>query len=241
MFWDGNGQSQRERVLSADYVFSATLPSAVPCRHHNGHLREMRREVVTDELEVVRAVVRAEAILVASRSLSPLERQPQPERQPLCTWPGEFPSCGLCSVHHHHATLKFRTMISGVFVNSLYPPACCVGRCGKSQCECWRQHGRKHEDHFDSLRHDIGRGRLPCYLVLASTLWAACRFHFESLWHAWFVLLLVRPSCQYQGSQIGLPRTSVVALFFVCGSSSSQILCRVFMCCFTGHYTSFFG
>ena len=77
MFWDGNGQSQRERVLSADYVFSATLPSAVPCRHHNGHLRELRREVVTDEREVVRAVVRAEAILVASRSLSPLERQPQ--------------------------------------------------------------------------------------------------------------------------------------------------------------------
>ena len=58
------------RVLSADYVFSATLPSAVPCRHHNGHLRELRREVVTEERKVVRAVVRAEAILVASRSLS---------------------------------------------------------------------------------------------------------------------------------------------------------------------------
>ena len=78
MFWNGNGQSQQgERMLSADYVFSATLPSAVPCRHHNGHLRELPREVVTDEREVVRAVLRAEAILAASRSLSPSERQPQ--------------------------------------------------------------------------------------------------------------------------------------------------------------------
>ena len=58
-------------MISVDYVFSATLPSAVPCRHHNGHLRELRREVVTNEREVVRAVVRAVAILVASRSLSP--------------------------------------------------------------------------------------------------------------------------------------------------------------------------
>ena len=39
-------------MLSADYVVSATLPSAVLCRHHNKHLRELPREVVTDEREV---------------------------------------------------------------------------------------------------------------------------------------------------------------------------------------------
>ena len=108
-------------------------------------------------------------------------------------------------------------MIFWCFVNSLYLAASCVGRCGKSQSECWGQHGRKHEDPFDCLRHDIGRGRLPCNLELASTLSAACRFHSESLWHARFVLLLVRPSSQHQGSQIGLPRASVVALFLCAG------------------------
>ena len=36
------------------------------------------------------------------------------ERQTLCTRPGEFPSYGLCSLHYHHATLEFRTMISSV-------------------------------------------------------------------------------------------------------------------------------
>ena len=31
---------------------------------------------------------------------------------------------------------------------------------------------------------DVGRDRLPCNFVVASTLCAACRFQFESLWHA---------------------------------------------------------
>ena len=48
-------------------------------------------------------------------SLSLSIRTPtETERQSLCTWPGEFPSYGWRSAHHHCATLEFRTMVSNV-------------------------------------------------------------------------------------------------------------------------------
>ena len=62
-------------MLSADHVFSATLPSPVPVSA-TGILASCA-EVFAKSRELARAVSRADAILVASRCLSPLERQPQ--------------------------------------------------------------------------------------------------------------------------------------------------------------------
>ena len=57
---------------------------------------------------------RADAILVASRCLSPLESQPQLSDKRWAHGQDGSPSYGLCSLHHHHATLEFSTMVSGV-------------------------------------------------------------------------------------------------------------------------------
>ena len=44
--WDRNGRSQQGgRMVSADYVSGATLPSPLPYRNRNRHRRELRRGV----------------------------------------------------------------------------------------------------------------------------------------------------------------------------------------------------
>ena len=88
--WKGNGRSQQcGRMLSADHVFSATLPSPAPSGCRYGHLGELCRGV----RQVTRAgeVSRADAILVASRCLSPLERQPHLSDKRLAHRQDSFP------------------------------------------------------------------------------------------------------------------------------------------------------
>ena len=62
-------------MLSADHVFSTTLPSPVPVSA-TGILASCAEEFAKSR-ELARAVSRADAILVASHCLSPLKRQPQ--------------------------------------------------------------------------------------------------------------------------------------------------------------------
>ena len=92
----GKGMDGRSKV---DLCSVRNTFSAPHCRHRclavtaTGILASCAEEFAKSR-ELARAVSRADAILVASRCLSPLERQAQ--------------------LSHHCATLEFRTMVSGV-------------------------------------------------------------------------------------------------------------------------------
>ena len=141
----------------------------------------------------------------------------------------------------YHATLEFRTMISGVLSTRFTELLALLEDVGSHSVSAGNNAAEN--TRITSILPDMILVVGACHAIL---FWSP---HFARLVAVIPNLCGMHGSCccgspvfPTPGKPNWPPRASDVALFLCAGlHPCSFFLCRVFMCCFTGHHTSFFG